>query len=144
MSRGCMYRNTPLRPRSHWTRCASGAVRCSPRCPRRPVCPPSASGYAPAEAPHVVREGGLKFRVNFDDYLDTGLFLDQRITRARLREAARGRRFLNLFAYTGSATVYAASGGATATTSVDMSRTYLEWAQRNLSINGFAGAAHAF
>jgi 23S rRNA (guanine2445-N2)-methyltransferase / 23S rRNA (guanine2069-N7)-methyltransferase len=93
---------------------------------------------------HVVREGGLKFRVNFDDYLDTGLFLDQRITRARLREAARGRRFLNLFAYTGSATVYAASGGATATTSVDMSRTYLEWAQRNLSINGFVGAAHAF
>jgi 23S rRNA (guanine2445-N2)-methyltransferase / 23S rRNA (guanine2069-N7)-methyltransferase len=93
---------------------------------------------------HVVSEGGLKFRVNFDDYLDTGLFLDQRITRARLREAARGRRFLNLFAYTGSATVYAASGGATATTTVDMSRTYLEWAQRNLSINGFVGAAHAF
>ena len=93
---------------------------------------------------HLVAEGGLKFRVNFDDYLDTGLFLDQRSTRARLRDAARGKRFLNLFAYTGTATVYAVSGGATATTTVDMSRTYLEWAQRNLAINGFRGAAHEF
>ena len=65
---------------------------------------------------HVVREGGLKFRVNFEDYLDTGLFLDHRLTRARLREAARGQRFLNLFAYTGTATVYAAAGGALSTT----------------------------
>jgi len=93
---------------------------------------------------HVVREGGLKFRVNFEDYLDTGLFLDHRLTRARLRDAARGRRFLNLFAYTGTATVYAAAGGAASTTTVDMSRTYLEWAQRNLSLNGFGGAAHVF
>jgi 23S rRNA (guanine2445-N2)-methyltransferase / 23S rRNA (guanine2069-N7)-methyltransferase len=93
---------------------------------------------------HVVAEGGLKFRVNFEDYLDTGLFLDHRMTRARLREAARGARFLNLFAYTGSATVYAAAGGATATVSVDLSRTYLEWAQRNLALNGFSGAAHQF
>jgi 23S rRNA (guanine2445-N2)-methyltransferase / 23S rRNA (guanine2069-N7)-methyltransferase len=93
---------------------------------------------------HVVREGGLKFRVNFEDYLDTGLFLDHRLTRARLRDAARGRRFLNLFAYTGTATVYAAAGGAASTTTVDMSRTYLEWAQRNLSLNGFSGAAHVF
>jgi 23S rRNA (guanine2069-N7)-methyltransferase / 23S rRNA (guanine2445-N2)-methyltransferase len=61
---------------------------------------------------HTVMEGGLRFEVNFADYLDTGIFLDQRITRARLREAARGRRFLNLFAYTGTATVYAAAGGA--------------------------------
>jgi 23S rRNA (guanine2445-N2)-methyltransferase / 23S rRNA (guanine2069-N7)-methyltransferase len=91
---------------------------------------------------HVVGEGGLKFQVNFDDYLDTGLFLDHRLTRARIREAARGARFLNLFAYTGSATVYAASGGATASTSVDLSRTYLDWAQRNLALNGFAGTAH--
>jgi 23S rRNA (guanine2445-N2)-methyltransferase / 23S rRNA (guanine2069-N7)-methyltransferase len=91
---------------------------------------------------HYVLEAGLKFRVNFDDYLDTGLFLDHRITRARLREAASGKRFLNLFAYTGTATVYAAAGDAKSTTTVDMSRTYLDWAQRNLSINGFHGHAH--
>ena len=84
---------------------------------------------------HVVLEGGLQFIVNFDDYLDTGLFLDHRITRANLRQAAAGKRFLNLFAYTGTATVYAAAGGADATTSVDMSRTYLDWAQRNLARN---------
>ena len=84
---------------------------------------------------HVVLEGGLQFIVNFDDYLDTGLFLDHRITRARLRVAAAGRRFLNLFAYTGTATVYAVAGGSVATTSVDMSRTYLDWAQRNLARN---------
>ena len=92
---------------------------------------------------HVVTEGGLKFWVNFTDYLDTGLFLDHRITRARLRAAARGKYFLNLFAYTGVATVYAAAGGAAASTTVDMSRTYLEWAQRNLTLNGLAAAAHS-
>jgi 23S rRNA (guanine2445-N2)-methyltransferase / 23S rRNA (guanine2069-N7)-methyltransferase len=92
---------------------------------------------------HLVAEGGLKFFVNFEDYLDTGLFLDHRLTRARLREAARGRRFLNLFAYTGTATVYAAAGGASATTSVDMSRTYLAWAERNLAANGCSGGPHA-
>jgi 23S rRNA (guanine2445-N2)-methyltransferase / 23S rRNA (guanine2069-N7)-methyltransferase len=91
---------------------------------------------------HFTLEAGLKFRVNFDDYLDTGLFLDHRITRSRLREAASGKRFLNLFAYTGTATVYAAAGGAKSTTTVDMSRTYLDWAQRNLSINGCHGHAH--
>jgi 23S rRNA (guanine2445-N2)-methyltransferase / 23S rRNA (guanine2069-N7)-methyltransferase len=88
---------------------------------------------------HAVGECGLKFQVNFDDYLDTGLFLDHRPTRARLRELARGKRFLNLFAYTGTATVYAAAGGASSTTSVDLSRTYLEWAERNLALNGLAG-----
>jgi 23S rRNA (guanine2445-N2)-methyltransferase / 23S rRNA (guanine2069-N7)-methyltransferase len=91
---------------------------------------------------HEVSEGGLKFLVNFDDYLDTGLFLDHRATRAKVRELAAGRRFLNLFAYTGSATVYAAAGGATSTTTVDMSRTYLEWAQQNLDLNGFTGREH--
>jgi 23S rRNA (guanine2445-N2)-methyltransferase / 23S rRNA (guanine2069-N7)-methyltransferase len=84
---------------------------------------------------HTVLEDGLRFLVNFDEYLDTGLFLDHRLTRRRLREAAAGRRFLNLFAYTGTATVYAAAGGAAATTSVDLSRTYLDWAQRNLALN---------
>jgi 23S rRNA (guanine2445-N2)-methyltransferase / 23S rRNA (guanine2069-N7)-methyltransferase len=92
---------------------------------------------------HVVLEDGLKFLVNFDDYLDTGLFLDHRITRARLRAAASGKRFLNLFAYTCAATVYAAAGGAAATTSVDMSNTYLNWAQRNFELNGLTPDRHA-
>ena len=91
---------------------------------------------------HVVGEGELKFRVNFDDYLDTGLFLDQRAMRARLRLGAKGGRFLNLFAYTGSATVYAGAGGAVTTTSVDLSRTYLDWASGNLALNGLGGSAH--
>ena len=93
---------------------------------------------------HTVLEGGLRFLINFDDYLDTGLFLDHRLTRARLREAAAGGRFLNLFAYTGTATVYATAGGAVATVSVDLSRTYLEWARRNLALNftAFETRAH--
>ena len=91
---------------------------------------------------HEVVEGGLRFLVNFDDYLDTGIFLDHRLTRARLRELAGGKRFLNLFSYTGTASVYAAAGGATSTTSVDMSRTYLDWTRRNLELNGFAGREH--
>jgi 23S rRNA (guanine2445-N2)-methyltransferase / 23S rRNA (guanine2069-N7)-methyltransferase len=90
----------------------------------------------------LVEESGLKFWVNFSDYLDTGLFLDHRITRQRLRADAAGKRFLNLFAYTGSATVYAAAGGARQTTTVDMSATYLHWARQNLELNGFSGAGH--
>jgi 23S rRNA (guanine2445-N2)-methyltransferase / 23S rRNA (guanine2069-N7)-methyltransferase len=90
----------------------------------------------------VVIEAGLRFEVNFGDYLDTGIFLDHRITRARLRAAARGRDFLNLCAYTGTASVYAAAGGAATTTTLDLSRTYLAWARRNLARNGFEGAAH--
>jgi len=92
---------------------------------------------------HVVAEGGLKFRVNFDDYLDTGLFLDHRLTRGRLRAAAAGKRFLNLFAYTGSATVYAAAARAISSTSVDLSHTYIDWAARNLALNGLQGPEHA-
>jgi len=86
---------------------------------------------------HTVGEGGLQLLVNFTDYLDTGLFLDHRPTRARIRELAKGKRFLNLFAYTCTATAFAAAGGAVATTSVDLSRTYLDWAKRNLELNGF-------
>jgi 23S rRNA (guanine2445-N2)-methyltransferase / 23S rRNA (guanine2069-N7)-methyltransferase len=86
-----------------------------------------------------VGEGGLNFLVNLHDYLDTGLFLDHRPLRARVRELARGKRFLNLFCYTGSVSVYAASGGAAETTSVDLSATYLDWATRNLQLNGFGG-----
>jgi 23S rRNA (guanine2445-N2)-methyltransferase / 23S rRNA (guanine2069-N7)-methyltransferase len=92
---------------------------------------------------HVIEEGELKFRVNFDDYLDTGLFLDHRLTRARLGAAAVGKRFLNLFAYTGSATVYAAAARALSSTSVDLSQTYIDWAGRNLALNGLDGAKHA-
>jgi 23S rRNA (guanine2445-N2)-methyltransferase / 23S rRNA (guanine2069-N7)-methyltransferase len=91
-----------------------------------------------------VREGRYRFLVNFHDYLDTGLFLDHRITRQRIGELARGRRFLNLFAYTGTATVHAVGGGASASTTVDMSRTYLEWAKRNLALNDLAGPGHGF
>ncbi|GLQ52144.1 bifunctional 23S rRNA (guanine(2069)-N(7))-methyltransferase RlmK/23S rRNA (guanine(2445)-N(2))-methyltransferase RlmL [Dyella flava] len=89
-----------------------------------------------------VEEGGLRFLVNLYDYLDTGLFLDHRLVRAKLRELAAGRRFLNLFAYTATASVYAAAGGARDTTSVDLSGTYLEWASRNLALNGFTGEKH--
>jgi 23S rRNA (guanine2445-N2)-methyltransferase / 23S rRNA (guanine2069-N7)-methyltransferase len=90
----------------------------------------------------IVEEGGLLFEVNFSDYLDTGLFLDHRLTRHMLREMADGARFLNLFAYTASASVYAAAGGALSTTSVDMSAGYLDWAGRNMELNGFGGSAH--
>ena len=91
---------------------------------------------------HAVQEGGLKFWVNFRDYLDTGLFLDHRIIRRMLRDWARGTDFLNLFCYTGSATVYAAAGGARSSVSVDMSNTYLDWAHDNLLLNGFGGPEH--
>ena len=90
----------------------------------------------------TVQEGGLKFLVNLDDYLDTGLFLDHRLTRARLRERARGARFLNLFCYTASASVYAASGGASSTVSVDLSNSYLDWAAANFKLNGLDPAQH--
>jgi len=91
---------------------------------------------------HAVQEGGLKFWVNFRDYLDTGLFLDHRIVRAMLRDWAKGADFLNLFCYTGSATIYAAAGGARSTTGVDLSNTYLDWAHENLLLNGFRGDNH--
>ncbi len=86
----------------------------------------------------VVQELGLKFEVNLSDYLDTGLFLDHRFTRQLVRERSAGKRVLNLFAYTGAFTVYARGGGASATTTVDMSKTYLAWAERNLALNGFS------
>ena len=85
----------------------------------------------------VVAEQGLKFEVNLSDYLDTGLFLDHRPTRAWVREGAAGKRVLNLFAYTGSFSCYACAGGAAGTVTVDLSNTYLDWAARNLTLNGF-------
>jgi len=96
------------------------------------------------EAIRVVQEGGLKFQVNLSDYIDTGLFLDHRITRSMVRDAAKGARFLNLFAYTGSFTVYAAAGGAIQTTTVDLSPTYTAWARENMRLNGFTGPEHRF
>ncbi|GAB2513199.1 bifunctional 23S rRNA (guanine(2069)-N(7))-methyltransferase RlmK/23S rRNA (guanine(2445)-N(2))-methyltransferase RlmL [Lysobacter humi (ex Lee et al. 2017)] len=90
----------------------------------------------------TVREGDARLRVNLFDYLDTGLFLDHRPMRLRLAEEARDARFLNLFAYTGAATVHAALGGARATTTVDLSGTYLQWCADNLAENGQGGARH--
>lgn len=92
----------------------------------------------------MVEEAGLQFVVNVSDYLDIGLFPDHRITRAMVREKAQGKRFLNLFAYTGSFTVYAAAGGAMETTTVDLSARYIEWARENLAANGLSGVAHTF
>jgi 23S rRNA (guanine2445-N2)-methyltransferase / 23S rRNA (guanine2069-N7)-methyltransferase len=93
-------------------------------------------------AQFVVHEGGLKFLVNLSDYVDTGLFLDHRITRQMVRELAAGKRFLNLFGYTASFTVYAAAGGAVATTTVDKSATYIDWARKNSELNGLVGPQH--
>ena len=92
---------------------------------------------------HEVREGPARFWVNFTDYLDTGLFLDHRLTRRLIGELAAGQRFLNLFGYTGTASVWAALGGATRTTTVDLSATYLDWARRNFGLNGLHGPKHA-
>jgi len=91
-----------------------------------------------------VSEGGSRFIVNLSDYLDTGLFLDHRNTRKMVGYEADGRHFLNLFAYTGAFSVYAARGGAISTTTVDLSNTYLDWAEENMSINGFKGSKHTF
>ena len=83
----------------------------------------------------TVEESGLKFLVNLSDYLDTGLFLDHRITRQMVREECTGKRVLNLFCYTGSFSVYASAGGALSVKSVDLSKTYLNWAEDNFTIN---------
>jgi len=90
----------------------------------------------------IVQEYGQRFIVNLDAYLDTGLFLDHRNTRKRVREEAAGKRFLNLFAYTGSFTVYAGAGGAVSSETVDMSNTYQDWSRRNFELNGLDLARH--
>lgn len=86
-----------------------------------------------------VHENGADFWVNLHDYLDTGLFLDHREIRVKVRELSKGKRVLNLFAYTGSVSVYAAQGGAKSVTTVDMSNTYLDWAKRNFQLNNLRG-----
>ena len=90
----------------------------------------------------VVREGDARLRVNLFDYLDTGLFLDHRPLRLRIAQEAEDTRFLNLFGYTGAATVQAAVGRARQTTTVDLSATYLQWCADNLQANGLGGARH--
>ncbi|MFM2393267.1 MAG: hypothetical protein RLZZ546_1249, partial [Bacteroidota bacterium] len=92
----------------------------------------------------VVFENGLKFLINLTDYLDTGLFLDHRITRKMVKEQSYGKNVLNLFAYTASFSVYAASGGASKVTTIDLSNTYTEWSKRNFELNGLSLQKHEF
>ncbi len=92
----------------------------------------------------TVQESGLNFIVNLADYVDTGLFLDHRITRQMVREESAGKRVLNLFCYTGSFSVYAACGGAASVTSVDLSKTYFQWAEDNFTANEIDKTRHHF
>lgn len=111
---------------------------------------PAAIAAAPREPRRIERlpqieEGGLRFYVNLEDYLDTGIFLDHRVTRALVRDhALRARSFLNLFCYTGTATCYAAHAGVQYTTSVDLSNTYLAWARRNMDLNQLSSPRDEF
>ena len=91
----------------------------------------------------TAKEAGLSFRINLTDYLDTGLFLDHRITRGMVRDEAKDKRMLNLFCYTGSFSVYAVAGGAVQVDSVDLSKTYLGWAEANMALN-VTGGGHRF
>ncbi|MBS1587890.1 MAG: class I SAM-dependent methyltransferase [Bacteroidetes bacterium] len=101
--------------------------------------------FAEQKVERIVPEGGLNFIINLTDYLDTGLFLDHRITRSMVRDEAKGKRVLNLFCYTGSFSIYAAAGGAREVVSVDLSKTYLNWAKRNMQYNKlYDDAKHYF
>jgi 23S rRNA (cytosine1962-C5)-methyltransferase len=93
--------------------------------------------YDEVQHEFVVEENGMQFIVNMSDYLDTGLFLDHRLTRQMVKEQSQSKKVLNLFAYTGSFSVYAAAGGADEVVTADLSKTYLSWAERNLQQNGF-------
>ncbi len=90
----------------------------------------------------IISENRRRFWVNLDKYLDTGLFLDHRNTRKKVGDSAQGKRFLNLFSYTGSFSVYAATGGAVYSETVDLSNTYLDWARRNFKLNGMDEQQH--
>ncbi len=107
--------------------------------------PKEGDRYARAESAEVklqVREGPIKLWVELEQHIDTGLFCDHRETRARVRKESAGKRFLNLFGYTGSFTCAAASGGAAGSVTVDTSRTYLDWARDNLALNQLSGTQH--
>jgi 23S rRNA (guanine2445-N2)-methyltransferase / 23S rRNA (guanine2069-N7)-methyltransferase len=88
---------------------------------------------------HIIEEENCNFLVNFEDYLDTGLFLDHRPLRIKIQQQAKNKHFLNLFAYTGTASIHAAIGGAKSTTTIDMSNTYLDWAKNNFELNKLTG-----
>lgn len=92
----------------------------------------------------VINEGSCRFWVNFTDYLDTGIFLDHRIVRTMVENLSKNQKFLNLFCYTGTATVHAAAGGARSTISVDASKTYIDWARDNMALNGFGERKHKY
>ena len=100
--------------------------------------------HAESEHFEIIEEQGAKFYVNFEDYLDTGLFLDHRPIRQTIQQQCQGKHFLNLFAYTGTASVHAALGGALSTTTLDMSKTYLKWAKRNMDLNKVSQGKHYF
>lgn len=91
-----------------------------------------------------IKEHHAKFLVNLTDYLDTGLFLEKRLIRKLIGKMSKGKDFLNLFSYTGTATVYAGLGNANSTTSIDISNTYIQWSIRNMSINNLSGSKHNF
>jgi 23S rRNA (guanine2445-N2)-methyltransferase / 23S rRNA (guanine2069-N7)-methyltransferase len=124
--------------RLHTTRRASGAATTADS----PGAADASGASGAGQSAITVNEAGLKFLVNLEEYLDTGLFLDQRLTRARLREQAPGTRFLNLFCYTASASVYAAAGRARESLSIDLSNRYLDWAAQNFELNGLEPARH--
>lgn len=100
--------------------------------------------YSAVNVTEEIQEFGLTFKVNLSDYIDTGLFLDHRDTRALVRKSSSGKKVLNLFSYTGSFTVYAAAGGASSTTTVDLSNVYIQWAQENMKLNHFNSPNHKF
>ena len=100
--------------------------------------------YSAENVTEIINEFGLNFKVNLSDYIDTGLFLDHRDTRALVRENSVGKKVLNLFSYTGSFSVYAAAGGASSTTTVDLSQVYLKWARENMANNHFNSPNHEF
>jgi 23S rRNA (cytosine1962-C5)-methyltransferase len=104
----------------------------------QPNAAPANKEFLLNENEFIANENGLQFILNMNDYLDTGLFLDHRITRQMVKEQSAGKKVLNLFAYTGSFSVYAAAGGAEEVVTVDLSNTYLAWAERNMQLNGFA------
>jgi 23S rRNA G2069 N7-methylase RlmK/C1962 C5-methylase RlmI len=99
--------------------------------------------FGKGHADFVMAEGGLRFRINLSDYLDTGFFPDRRLLRAEIRKEAAGKRVLNLFAYTCSLSLCAAAGKAAGVESVDLSNTYLDWGRENFALNGFGGAGGA-
>ncbi|MFR1640699.1 MAG: class I SAM-dependent methyltransferase [Eggerthellaceae bacterium] len=134
----------PLRRRAGaaprgWACLTTCSRRCAAATRGQPV-----SRLEPALLRHPGARGRLPAGGGPVGLLDTGLFLDHRVTRELVGAKAAGKRFLNLFAYTGSATVHAAGGGAVETTTVDLSQTYLDWARRNMELNGFTGPEHSF